>query len=820
MEHNKSLFDASEKTKENNGENKVLRLSEINSGIESIMDGGKNSGNEGYTDIVNDFSNFFREIESKYWFLYLLSTIIRAQKKVENDLKHSELKNRLNDHFISWLMYWFNYINHLISQKWGWSVELYKSIVRIRKGISEGDEEQKSKNITSDKDFYTFWHLALYDRGEEGWLSQNVPNLVKEKACDGEEKKIVVSIGENKFCIKPERYNYFIPIILVFNRFMSGDSINEQSSNLPSQIGQEVKWDFYMAYKLIEFWQKYEEATSALNIHISSLQTQNSSYVRWWPLRNILDSQAFINYDEFYGWLLKEIEQFIEDSSEIIRLESQTNLIPFWWLKLKLLGQLGKNGNPNIKQQIEELWRKISLTLISYFWLGELNVSNWYIRILSRILDKRPDEIIDDVKIKYENFVTKFVMEPRKKFNPPELIKNLENMIGPIWVIIWYPAQSNVVAYWKDSYYKDLFSLQDLEDLKERFKSNPGGREMVEQIWDILLPYGSFARLTNFWISEGDVALIVVIRGGRNLPPFNEDLLDVITKAIKKEGFNLRALLDFFVIYEAWETKEHLEKVAKVYEAVLGFINWKFEDNDNETGISHIVKNVVVRLGQLFRPSSGAWNANDFSMDSRYHDIGKIGNKPGLPGYYVSLSRELKDEEKKIVELHTILGAALLWKFWKNNRRFTKRLWNASMIALLHHSLSKGYPFEINITAERFEQQKQDRTKQINQIKQKYSFDYFDYALDFLQSLSFEEFTNWINENKAKILAITIADIYDALREDRPYRPGFNPQEAIKILRKELDSLNDPKHPFYEMWKNIEPKLTPQFLEEARKGLI
>ncbi len=142
------------------------------------------------------------------------------------------------------------------------------------------------------------------------------------------------------------------------------------------------------------------------------------------------------------------------------------------------------------------------------------------------------------------------------------------------------------------------------------------------------------------------------------------------------------------------------------------------------------------------------------------------------------------------------------------------------MIALLHHYLSKGYPFEINITAERFEQQKQYRTEQINQIKQKYSFDYFDYALDFLQSLSFEEFTNWINENKAKILAITIADIYDALREDRPYRSGFNPQKAIEILRKELDSLNDPKHPFYEMWKNIEPKLTPQFLEEARKGLI
>ena len=205
-------------------------------------------------------------------------------------------------------------------------------------------------------------------------------------------------------------------------------------------------------------------------------------------------------------------------------------------------------------------------------------------------------------------------------------------------------------------------------------------------------------------------------------------------------------------------------------------------------------------------------------LTARYHDIGKMA----LPIREILQKEvELSEEEREKMEAHTIVGAWILWWFdrWKTNKD-VGGLHEAMVVALLHQSLSKWYPFSINMSKEEFENKKQKRLKLLEWFYKESQIKYFEYAIQFLQNLSYETLQGRWKDYAKQILAIHIADIYDALRENRPYRDAMEPEQAVKELKQELEALDESNHPLYELWTQIKPQLTPEFLEGARKQAL
>ncbi|MBI5206486.1 MAG: HD-GYP domain-containing protein [Candidatus Firestonebacteria bacterium] len=132
----------------------------------------------------------------------------------------------------------------------------------------------------------------------------------------------------------------------------------------------------------------------------------------------------------------------------------------------------------------------------------------------------------------------------------------------------------------------------------------------------------------------------------------------------------------------------------------------------------------------------------DLALGALLHDIGKILipvnilNKPG----------KLSDEEFNVMKTHTKKGFDIL----KNNTPLKPI---SFCITLMHHERFDGSGYPQNLS-----------DKQIHEFSR----------------------------------IVAIADVYDALTSDRPYRTRLMPEEAIKIMIKETGKY-DPK--FFEVFK-------------------
>jgi putative nucleotidyltransferase with HDIG domain len=136
-----------------------------------------------------------------------------------------------------------------------------------------------------------------------------------------------------------------------------------------------------------------------------------------------------------------------------------------------------------------------------------------------------------------------------------------------------------------------------------------------------------------------------------------------------------------------------------------------------------------------------------FRMGALLHDVGKINvpteilNKPG----------KLTPEERGLMESHPVAGVELL--------KDVEFPWDVLPMVRSHHERwdGKGYP---------------DR-------------------------LTGEEIPL-----HARVLAL--ADVFDALTTDRPYRPAFSPQEAMRIMREDCGKAFDPT--LFAVFESVAPR--------------
>ncbi|MZQ99522.1 MAG: HD domain-containing protein [Acidaminobacter sp.] len=174
------------------------------------------------------------------------------------------------------------------------------------------------------------------------------------------------------------------------------------------------------------------------------------------------------------------------------------------------------------------------------------------------------------------------------------------------------------------------------------------------------------------------------------------------------------------------------------------------EMRDDDTG-AHIVR--VSKFSRLiaekmksnekYKEYLSDTNIDDLAKAAPLHDIGKVG----IPDYILSKPGKLSDEEFDIMKKHTTIGASTLnevrKKFPDNNFIIL-----GAKIALTHHEKWDGTGYPNGLVGEEI-------------------------------PLS------------GRIMAI--ADVYDALRSKRAYKPPYSHMETIEIIRNDSGKHFDPE---------------------------
>ncbi|MCX5697844.1 MAG: HD-GYP domain-containing protein [Candidatus Omnitrophica bacterium] len=249
---------------------------------------------------------------------------------------------------------------------------------------------------------------------------------------------------------------------------------------------------------------------------------------------------------------------------------------------------------------------------------------------------------------------------------------------------------------------------------------------------------------------------------------FREELLGVLLLGNKPRGKAfLREELDFFTalasdvamaIRNAWLFKEleaELEKKHHLFihttVALAAAIDAKDHYTHGHTArVTKISIDIAKRLGQRIKEVSEEKFLEDLHIASLLHDIGKIG----VPEAILNKEGPLDSEEKKKMQEHSILGATILQPIQELQR---------SILGVKYHHEKydgSGYP----------EGLKSDEIPLIAAI-------------------------------------IAVADSFDAMTSDRPYRKGLPVDRAVEEIR----SLSG---------KQFHPLVTEIFCELYKEGKI
>lgn len=227
-------------------------------------------------------------------------------------------------------------------------------------------------------------------------------------------------------------------------------------------------------------------------------------------------------------------------------------------------------------------------------------------------------------------------------------------------------------------------------------------------------------------------AVDAAIRGGASdflLKPHAPGILQLRIKT-QLELSRSRAELESLVEERTKELKDsHLEVVRRLVRAS--------EFRDNETG-AHILR--MSRYSQIIASAAGADAATaELVLNAApMHDIGKIG----VPDAVLRKPGPLNDEEWGLMRMHCRIGANIIGKGDSDIAR------HAAEAALTHHERydGTGYP----------------------------------------EGLSGETIP-WIGR------VIAVADVFDALTTERPYKKAWTPEMAIELIQSESGTHFDPK---------------------------
>jgi putative two-component system response regulator len=228
---------------------------------------------------------------------------------------------------------------------------------------------------------------------------------------------------------------------------------------------------------------------------------------------------------------------------------------------------------------------------------------------------------------------------------------------------------------------------------------------------------------------------------------FNLGADDFILKPFSDEILNRRVdiILNFASIIQ-----KQVEKITRVQNSVINVITNLIESRDEVTGyhINRTSKYLEVFIKKMmemrvYREELFESNIPMLISSARMHDLGKISisdtilNKPG----------KLTTDEFEIIKTHTIKGEKILNEIMSETGT-DEFLQNAKLFASSHHEKwnGTGYPKGLG----------------------EYSIPLF-----------------------GRILAI--ADVYDALISERPYKKPMNHGEAVKTILEGAGTHFDPK---------------------------
>jgi diguanylate cyclase (GGDEF)-like protein/putative nucleotidyltransferase with HDIG domain len=182
------------------------------------------------------------------------------------------------------------------------------------------------------------------------------------------------------------------------------------------------------------------------------------------------------------------------------------------------------------------------------------------------------------------------------------------------------------------------------------------------------------------------------------------------------------------------EAYQRAHLMADLNSAIISSLVMAVDAKDQHThGHTERVRDLAVLMGEEMGLSEDELEA--VKMAAMLHDIGKLA----VPDYILSKPDTLTQEEMRKVQTHTLVGAALLEP--------VKFPWPVVPIIRSHHEWFDGHGYPDGLAGEQV-------------------------------PLS------------ARILAV--ADVYDALLSNRPYRPAMTVQEAVGFMRDRSGTQFDP----------------------------
>ncbi len=210
----------------------------------------------------------------------------------------------------------------------------------------------------------------------------------------------------------------------------------------------------------------------------------------------------------------------------------------------------------------------------------------------------------------------------------------------------------------------------------------------------------------------------------------------------------------------AQKVKERTEELNNTRQEIIRRLGRAVEYKDNETGFH------VIRMSHYSRLIAQAYGGNDTWVELVFntapmHDIGKIG----IPDKVLLKPGKLDSDEWKLMKKHSGFGAEIIGK----HPSFLLQM--SYSIALTHHEKwdGSGYPHGLAGKAIPLE---------------------------------------------GRIVAI--ADVFDALTSDRPYKKAWSVEDAVKLINDTSGSHFDPSlvHLFREVMPEI-LEIKKQYAEET-----